>query len=57
MTISACVAGIQKLHGLQIDFAAFQRKAYEFVDPKRVVQGCCHGFMDEGVNALIFLPQ
>jgi hypothetical protein len=43
MAVGAGVAGIQQLHGPQVDLTALQGQAHQFVDTQTVIQGGGHG--------------
>ena len=57
MPVGAGVAGIQQFHGPDVDLAALQGQAHQFVNAVGVVQGGGHGFMNKRIDGLVLLAQ
>jgi len=57
VAVGAGVAGIQQLHGAQVDFAALEYQAHPVVEPQIFAEQGCQPFVDEGVDHIVFLAQ
>ena len=57
VAVSAGVAGIQQLHGPEVDFAAFQHQGHHVGDAQALGRGGRQPLVDEGVNLVVFLAQ
>jgi hypothetical protein len=57
MAIGAGIAGIQQLHGPQVDFPAFQGHRHEVADTQALGRGGRQALMDEGIDHFVFQPQ
>jgi len=53
MSVGACIAGIEKLHGLEIDLSAFQYKSYPVVQPEVRSGGGCKRFVHEREDRVV----
>jgi hypothetical protein len=57
VAVGAGVAGIEQLHGLEVDFTAFEDQGDQVVEPEVGAGQIGQGLFDESVDRIVLLAQ